>query len=503
MFFRNKRTLLILTTTLILIALGLAACGQPETVTVVETVVVEKEVEVEKVVEVEKEVEITVVETVEVEVEVEKIVEVEVEAEVEETLPYGLKPGKPYEGTELTFLICCPAAAQFAAWADSVEEFRELTGINVTFTNDPLGGLREKIVTESLGNPGSWDTTIYFGTWGPSLAQFLEPIETYKGEIDTNLLDYPNSSRQIAQIDGVTYGIPVRSHVMMFYYREDVFEELGLDVPTTWDDLSAAAQAINEADNDTYGITMNWANQGGGISLMPWTNMLRTNGSDLFDDNWRPIFNNEAGIEATEFYASLLAHAPPGAPTYNEGDMRNSFASGEAAMALGWSWSYNIFTREDTSEEIVRNNVGYTAAIPGPAKGSDPIAMAWPMAISASSENKEAAVEWIKWMTNPDLDLQVIADKSDPTRNTVVANRLSSLLSDEANASDANDGFSEAMGNAYSTASPEAVYIEFPEVSVILEAALSEIAGGADVQSALDAAAEEVTEVMERSGRYN
>ncbi len=479
----------------LLMLMVLAACGgEPE------TIVQEVEVEVTRVVT-ETVTEEVVIEGETVEVEVTRVVEVE--AEVEEELPYGLLPGKPYDGTELTFLICCPAAAQFAAWADSTAEFKELTGIDVVFTNDPLGGLREKIVTESVGNPGSWDVTIYFGTWGPSLAQFLEPIETYSDQIDTNLLDYPNSSRQIATIDGVTYGIPVRSHVMMLYYREDIFEELGLDVPTTWEEMEEAARIINEADNETFGLTMNWANQGGGISLMPWTNLLRTNGSDLFDDEFRPLFNSEEGIAATEFYQSLLQYAPPGAPTYNEADMRNSFASGEAAMAIGWSWSYNIFTREDTSEEFVRNNVGYTYIIPGPNKGGDPISMAWPMAISASSNNKEAALEWIKWMTNPDLDLQVISDKSDPTRNTVVANRLSSMFSAQANSSDANDGFSEAMGNAFANASPELVYIEFPEVSVVLEAALTDIATGGDVETVLNDAAAEVEDIFARSGRYD
>lgn len=423
-------------------------------------------------------------------------------ADSAEGLPYGLKGGKPYDGTELTFLICCPGAAQFAAWADSVEEFRALTGINVRFTNDPLGGLYEKIVTESIGNPGGWDVTIYFGTWGPALARFLEPIENFRGEIDTALGDYPEASRRIARIDGVTYGVPVRSHVMMLYYRKDIFDDLGLEPPTTWSELEAAARAINEADNDTYGITMNWANQGGGVSLKPWHNMLRANGTDIFDDDWRPVFNDDAGIEATEFYAGLLRYAPPGAVTYNEGDLRNSFALGEAAMAVAWSWSYNLFTREDTSEEVVRENVGYSGVIPGPDGGAVPIAMVWPAAISASSEHKEAALEWIKWMTNPDMDLQVIADKSDPSRDTVVANRLSSLFSDEANAPEANNGFSRAMGDAYSNASPELVHLEFPEVSVILEAALSEIAIGADVRTVLDAAAAEVTAVMQRSGRY-
>ena len=48
-------------------------------------------------------------------------------------LPYGLEEGKPYDGTELTFLICCPGAKQFIAWRESVAEFKELTGIDVFF----------------------------------------------------------------------------------------------------------------------------------------------------------------------------------------------------------------------------------------------------------------------------------------------------------------------------------------------------------------------------------
>lgn len=83
---------------------------------------------------------------------------------------HGLLPDKPCANTTVTFLICCPAAAQFAAWADSVPEFTALAGIDAVFTNDPLAGLCEKIVTEPIGNPRSRVVTIYFDTWGPSLS---------------------------------------------------------------------------------------------------------------------------------------------------------------------------------------------------------------------------------------------------------------------------------------------------------------------------------------------
>jgi multiple sugar transport system substrate-binding protein len=414
----------------------------------------------------------------------------------EEELPYGLLPGKPYEGTELTFLICCVTAAQFAAWGDSAAEFTELTGIDVFFTNDPLGGLREKIVTESVGNPGSWDVTIYFETWGPSLQNFLTPLSEFEDEWSPSIEDYPSATIDMATLDGDLYGLPSRSHVMMLYYREDVLEELGLEVPTTFDEVTEVAAAITEAkaDDGMYGITMNWAKQGGGISLIPWTNVLRAGGSDQFDADFNPIFNNEAGIAATEWYADLLNYAPPGAPTYNEGDMRTSFASGEAAMALAWSWSYEIFQNPEFATEEVLANTGYTAVIPGVDGPSTPVAMTWPTGISVSSNNQGAALEWIKWMTNPDLDQSAVANGG-----TVVGNRLPTFMSDEAN--EAWDGFSMVMGEAFDTATPLPIYAEFPEVSDILETALSDIASGEDVAATLNEAAAAAEEVFERSGR--
>lgn len=410
-------------------------------------------------------------------------------------LPYGLKEGKPYDGTELTFLICCPGAKQFLAWRDSVEEFKDLTGIDVFFTDDPLGGLREKIVTESLGNPGSWDTTIYFETWGPSLANFLEPIDNFADEWSPDTSDYPNATLGMATLDDTLYGLPARSHVMMLYYRQDVLDELGLSVPSTWSELTEAARIITEADNDMYGVTMNWAKQGGGISLIPWTNVLRSFGADQFDADFRPTMNSPEAIAATEMYANLLNYAPPAAVTYNEGDARTSFASGEAAMVLAWSWAYEVFQNPEAAEQVVIDNTGFTPVIPGATGPSAPVAMTWPMAISANSENKEAALEWVKWMTNADLDVSAVG-----SGQTVVANRLSSLYSDDA--AGAWGSFSKAMGDAYSTATPLPVYLEFPEGSDILETALSEISGGASVADILNKAAADIDEVMKRSGRY-
>ena len=68
-----------------------------------------------------------------------------------------------------------------------------------------------------------------------------------------------------------------------------LFDAAGLEAPTTYEAIEAAAAALHDPDNDMYGITMNWAKQGGGISLIPWTNVLRSYGADQFDADFRPL----------------------------------------------------------------------------------------------------------------------------------------------------------------------------------------------------------------------
>ncbi|MCP4357122.1 MAG: extracellular solute-binding protein, partial [Chloroflexi bacterium] len=244
MYSKNKKTLMLLLASLVVLALVGTACGgaaQPQKV--VETVVVEKEVEkiVEKevtvieTVEVEVEKEVTVIETV----EVEKIVEVEKELE---ELPFGLKPGKPYDGTELSFLICCNTAAQFHALdVKSNSEFYDMTGIKVSWDDVPYGAFQEKLVTEATSASDNYDLFAFTDAWGAGLKPYLVPLNPLLEKDDAahlDLSDFPDAYVEASKgLDGAVYGIPLRGHPFMFFYRQDIFDELGLEVPTTWEEL--------------------------------------------------------------------------------------------------------------------------------------------------------------------------------------------------------------------------------------------------------------------------
>ncbi|QHT57973.1 extracellular solute-binding protein [Cellulomonas sp. H30R-01] len=48
------------------------------------------------------------------------------------------------------------------------------------------------------------------------------------------------------------YGVPQDSGPMQFYYREDVFQQYGLSVPTTWEQYAQVAEQLHTADPSKY-----------------------------------------------------------------------------------------------------------------------------------------------------------------------------------------------------------------------------------------------------------
>src|SRR5699024_783250 len=56
-------------------------------------------------------------------------------------------------------------------------------------------------------------------------------------------------------VEDENYSIPLYSHAQVMWYRKDLLEEAGLDVPKTWDELYDAAVKINNPP-DVYGLSV-------------------------------------------------------------------------------------------------------------------------------------------------------------------------------------------------------------------------------------------------------
>jgi multiple sugar transport system substrate-binding protein len=172
---------------------------------------------------------------------------------------------------------------------------------------------------------------------------------------------------------------------------------------------------------------------------------------------------------------------------------------GNSAMMPVWWWAYSGFYNPDSST-LTKDQVGFTG-MPSYNGVTKTYAISMPFSISEYSENQEAAWEFLKWLSNPEMDKanaieREVADKS--IVNNVVTH-ISSLKDEEVNA--ANDGIQAAAWESLKESDIMPQIPEWPEVGDILSAAIAEAAAGGDIEELMTAAAERSDKLLRRAGR--
>lgn len=441
--------------------------------------------------------------TQEVQVEVTRQVDVEVTA-APGALPYGLLPGKPYNGTKLKFLICCQAAAQFFLLNQKSLAFTELTGIEVEWGNVPFGEFQTLTQQEGATGAGGWDLVSWVDVWGPGLFDTVEPLDPYIQRDGYDITDFPEAYLAPGRnTEGQTVGIPFRGHAFTFFYRKDIYQQLGLSVPKTWKEMEDNAHAIQDA-TDLAGLAPYYGAGTGGQNLFLWQSLLWSNGGDLFDEQWHPTFNNAAGVEATQRYVDWLLKdpiAPVGAVDFGEQAGQTDLSQNRSAMFIGWSWMYGNFINPTLAVTDVVGNVGF-APVPSWEGKGEPATYGyiWEVGMYKNSPNKEAAWEYLKWLTNAENEKRVALDRTDARFINVVVVHKKNMEDPEINA--LSDGLQQNMLKILDNARALPMLPEYLEVQAILEVAINDMANGAPVQETLDTAAADVEALLSQAGYY-
>jgi raffinose/stachyose/melibiose transport system substrate-binding protein len=200
---------------------------------------------------------------------------------------------------------------------------------------------------------------------------------------------------------GNLYGMSTTSEVVAVFYNKAIFEELGLEVPATWEDLTAALQTIK--DGGYIPITFG--------NLEAWPG-IHTYGalahvfSDLADiDNL--IYRNEGGTFVTEGnlngaqtfvdWINNEYFSPGQAGLDNDTGALGEFTSGASAMWLAGSWNSGSI-----SAALGEDAVGFFL-LPSPlgeevAPTIGGVGLGY--GIRATSANADLAAEYIDFMTS-------------------------------------------------------------------------------------------------------
>jgi ABC-type glycerol-3-phosphate transport system substrate-binding protein len=289
-----KNNITIILSLFIVLGVILSACATPTPQTIIETVVVEKEGET-----IIETVEVEVVETVEVEVEKEVVVTQEVEVIVD---PTECNLESPPESAEINMIgWSFPITDYYAEELAKCDKVENLTvNTNLLASADAQEQVRLAL---SAGGDSPYDivhgANAQVGEWAGVgwMMPLNDLVEKYWEEY--NLGDIPEKAWEGVTIDGQIYGVPIVGNTLHLIYRQDVFDELGLSVPDTYDEVIEVCNAIG-LDNPDFDVPFTINLSAGWAWEIEFFQMIRAFGGDFLDDDNMPIFNDEAGVKAVD-----------------------------------------------------------------------------------------------------------------------------------------------------------------------------------------------------------
>ena len=180
---------------------------------------------------------------------------------------------------------------------------------------------------------------------------------------------------QLITIDGQVMAVAFMANAQHLFYRADVLEQAGVAVPTTYEEVLAAAEAIRAAGIMEHPYAMN--TKVGWNLAEEFVNMyLGLGGSFFAEGSAAPAINNATGVAALNMLAQLNAYANPDFLTFDSNATAALWESGQLALATMWgSRASPILDAEGSTEEIVAATM--LAGAPTVGGGSTPASTLW------------------------------------------------------------------------------------------------------------------------------
>jgi ABC-type glycerol-3-phosphate transport system substrate-binding protein len=200
---------------------------------------------------------------------------------------------------------------------------------------------------------------------------------------------------------GGYYALPETMNFTLMFYRTDIFEQLNLQVPRTWDDVMAI-MPILQRNNMQIGIPAIADPMNPDISGL-LTQIYQRGGFLYNEDNSRTALYTEAAIAGFDAYTRFFTHF--GTPQFY--NFLNRFRSGE--MPIGFA-DFTLFNTLSVFAPEIQGawDFGLMPGIMQPDGTIDHTVPAWGTAavMFAASENRDLAWEFLKWWTHWETQLR-------------------------------------------------------------------------------------------------
>lgn len=236
------------------------------------------------------------------------------------------------------------------------------------------------------------------GTVTPLLNQgTIRPLDDLVEMYGQNL-----SPNQLIRINGQVMAVAMMVNTQHLMYRSDIFADLGLDVPTTWDEVLDAAAVIQDAGVVDYPLGATMAS--GWNLAEDFINMFLGYGGAFLNDDGTPNVNSEAGVNALTMMMAMTDYMDPEYLVSDSTYVQQQFQQGRIAMANLWASRGSAMDDEGESQVV---GLVDAAAAPMAVAGAAPATTLWwdGIVIAANITDDEAAAAFRVAMEGLDSDM--------------------------------------------------------------------------------------------------
>jgi multiple sugar transport system substrate-binding protein len=295
----------------------------------------------------------------------------------------------------------------------AIPQFEEDTGakVEIVFKGDGFQ-IDKKLKTDfaagTVDYDVCWDHSSFFTQY--IKADAIIPLEDYWTEEE--LSDFVPMILDSGRKDGHLWIIPRHFDTSILHYRTDIFEdsdmqakfkdETGMDlkVPETWDEFKETALGLQKLLPAGVYAT-EFAGKEEALTGR-FYEIMTAEGGQFFDENWKPGFNDDAGVKAATMLRDLYAAGamPPGMTNFVWDDVAQNFVTGNIAMYTEWYGWYSYFQDPEASQVAGKFDLARQPM------GDGGIHSGWSgqhsFSVTKASQNVDAAVALIKFLTNYD-----------------------------------------------------------------------------------------------------
>jgi multiple sugar transport system substrate-binding protein len=295
-----------------------------------------------------------------------------------------------------------PIELTFWAWAGGVEDAVALykdVEPNVTINVENVGfGTDVYTKIENVIDAGSGGPDLsqmdYYAIPSFALSGALADLSTL-GAADAEDLFLPGAWQNVVAGDGI-FGIPQDIGPQVMFYRSDILDQLGLDVPTTWDEYAQFAEAVHASDPTRYATFLD-----PGLAEQGYSGIWQAGGqpwSIQSDTELSLDFSDAGTTKFADYWTDLLSRDLVTVATQGSDEWFRALADGKLVSWMVGSWGYGPLAG------VIPENEGlWRAALQPVWEAGDKAASQFGgggTVVLSSSAHQQAAADFAIWLNS-------------------------------------------------------------------------------------------------------